>query len=66
MNQTWVLHCRGLGALVAEKFAAEGCNIAINYVSNSERAEQTAKKIEKEYKAKTVIVQGVRPYVPSI
>lgn len=49
---------RGLGALVAEKFAAEGCNIAINYVSNSERAEQTAKKIEKEYKAKTIIVQG--------
>lgn len=50
---------RGLGALIAEKFAAEGCNLAINYVSNLERAKQTAEKIEREYSAKTVIIQGV-------
>ncbi|MCJ1299270.1 hypothetical protein MMC08_002062 [Hypocenomyce scalaris] len=49
---------RGLGALVAEKFAAEGCSIAINYVSNADRAKQTAEKLEKEYNAKTVLVQG--------
>ncbi|MCJ1243477.1 hypothetical protein MMC30_000674 [Trapelia coarctata] len=49
---------RGLGALIAEKFAAEGCSVAINYVSNLERAKQTAEKIEKEYGAKTVVVQG--------
>lgn len=50
---------RGLGALIAEKFAAEGSNVAINYVSNLERAKQTVEKIEKEYSAKTVIIQGV-------
>ncbi|MCJ1255606.1 hypothetical protein MMC24_003423 [Lignoscripta atroalba] len=50
---------RGLGALVAQKFAAEGCSgVAINYVANLERAKQTAEKIEKEYKAKTVVIQG--------
>lgn len=37
---------RGLGALIAEKFATEGCHIAINYVSNLERARETAVKIE--------------------
>lgn len=50
---------RGLGALIAEKFAAEGCNVAINYVSNLERAKQTAENIEKEYSAKTIMIQGV-------
>jgi len=49
---------RGLGALVAEKFAAEGCSIAINYVSNVERAKETAEKLEKEYGVKVVVVQG--------
>ncbi|KAI9678118.1 MAG: hypothetical protein M1817_006062 [Caeruleum heppii] len=49
---------RGLGALVAEKFASEGCNIAINYVSSKERAEQTAQKIQKSYGAKVTIIQG--------
>lgn len=66
MTQPGAPVCRGLGALVAEKFAAQGCNLAINYVSNLERAEQTAKKIEKEYKAKAVIIQGVRAHVPSV
>ncbi|MCJ1470116.1 hypothetical protein MMC07_008761 [Pseudocyphellaria aurata] len=50
---------RGLGALVAEKFAAEGCNVAVNYVANVDRAEQTAAKIRAEYHdARTVVVQG--------
>ena len=43
---------------MAEKFAAEGCNVAINYVSNLSRAKQTAEKLETTYKAKTVVVQG--------
>jgi NAD(P)-dependent dehydrogenase (short-subunit alcohol dehydrogenase family) len=51
---------RGLGALVAEKFAAEGSNVAINYVSNEDRAKETAAKIESQYKVKVVIIQGVR------
>ncbi|MCJ1404134.1 hypothetical protein MMC11_007359 [Xylographa trunciseda] len=49
---------RGLGALVAEKFAAEGSHVAINYVANEERAEQTARKIEREFGGKVVVIQG--------
>ncbi|OKL58853.1 hypothetical protein UA08_05643 [Talaromyces atroroseus] len=49
---------RGLGALVAEKFAAEGANVAINYVSNVGRAEETASKIKSQYQVKTTIIQG--------
>jgi len=48
-----------LGAVVAQKFAAEGCNIAINYVGNHDRAKQTAQKLEKEYGTKMVVIQGV-------
>ncbi|ODH44287.1 hypothetical protein ACO22_00907 [Paracoccidioides brasiliensis] len=49
---------RGLGALVAKKFAAEGSNIAINYVSNEARAKGTAEELEKKYNAKVVLVQA--------
>lgn len=52
-------NCRGLGALVAEKFAAEGCNLAINYIASQNRAEQVAEKIEREYKTKSILIQGV-------
>ncbi|MCJ1435535.1 hypothetical protein MMC27_004909 [Xylographa pallens] len=51
---------RGLGALVAEKFAAEGSHLAINYVANAERAELTARKIERQFGGKVVVIQGVR------
>lgn len=44
---------------MAEKFAAEGCNVAINYNANQERANQVARKAEKEHKVKSLIVQGV-------
>ncbi len=50
---------RGLGAVVAEKFAAEGSNIVINYFSNVDRAKETAAKLEKDYGVKVIIVQGV-------
>lgn len=51
-------HYRGLGALVCEKFAAEGSNVAINYHSNKEAAEQVAKKVE-SYGVKATIIQAV-------
>ncbi len=51
---------RGLGAVVAEKFAAEGSNVAINYFSNVGRAKETAAKVEKDYGVKAIIIQGVR------
>jgi hypothetical protein len=45
--------------LVAEKFAIEGSNIAINYVSNEKTAQEVAANLEKEFKVKTFIIQGV-------
>ncbi|OBT71225.1 hypothetical protein VF21_09903 [Pseudogymnoascus sp. 05NY08] len=50
---------RGLGALLCDKFAKEGCNIAINYVSSSAAAEEIAKSIEGEYGVKAFAVQAV-------
>lgn len=50
---------RGLGALIAEKFAAEGCKLAINYNASQDRAEQVAEKIERHHKTKAVLIQGV-------
>jgi len=44
---------------VAEKFAAEGCNVAINYNASQERANQVARKVEKEYQVKSLVVRGV-------
>ena len=52
-------HSRGLGALIAEKFAAENCNLAINYNASQDRAEQVAEKIERVYKTKPILIQGV-------
>ena len=51
--------CRGLGAIIADKFAAEGCRLAINYNASQDRAEQVAEKIEREYKTKAILIQGV-------
>lgn len=50
---------RGLGAVIAEKFAAEHCNLAINYNASQEKAKQVAEKIEREYKIKPILIQGV-------
>jgi len=50
---------RGIGAFVAEKFAAEGSNIAINYTARAEdQAKDTAHKIESEYPVKTALIEG--------
>ncbi|KXG45316.1 Short-chain dehydrogenase/reductase SDR [Penicillium griseofulvum] len=49
---------RGLGALTVEKFASEGSNVAINYMSSKEDADKLASDIATKYGVKTVIVQG--------
>lgn len=49
---------RGLGALVCEKFAAEGANVAINYVSSKDRAEELKEKLT-GMGVKAVCIQGV-------
>lgn len=43
---TKLIITRGLGALICEKFAAEGANVVVNYASSKERAEEVAKKVE--------------------
>ncbi|PYH46105.1 putative NADP(+)-dependent dehydrogenase [Aspergillus saccharolyticus JOP 1030-1] len=50
---------RVLGALVARKYAAIGCNVAINYFSNREAAEKLVAQLRKQYKVKTIYIQGV-------
>ncbi|KAA8644828.1 hypothetical protein EYZ11_007919 [Aspergillus tanneri] len=49
---------RGLGALVAQKFAAEGCNVAINYISSKDVAEKLASELQTQYKVKAITIQG--------
>src|SRR5437667_4124041 len=50
---------RGLGALCSEKFAAEGSNVAINYVASADRAVELAEKIKSKYGVKVVVLRGV-------
>ncbi|EAW10824.1 SDR family NAD(P)-dependent oxidoreductase [Aspergillus clavatus NRRL 1] len=49
---------RGLGALVCEKFAAEGCNIAINYHSSRDIAEGLADRLSRDFSVKCIVLQG--------
>lgn len=45
--------------MVAEKFAAEGANVAINYYSSEVQAKELAAKIEVDHKVKAIVIQGV-------
>lgn len=49
---------RGLGALVATKFAREGSNIAINYHSRKDEADALGAKLQREHGVKTIVLQG--------
>lgn len=53
------LEFRGLGAAIAEKFAAEGSNVAINFANREEPAVQLAEKLKKEYGVNITVIQGV-------
>ncbi|KAL6877692.1 NADP(+)-dependent dehydrogenase [Trichoderma longibrachiatum] len=48
---------RGLGAVICRKFAEEGANVAINYFSNADAAQEVADSLQ-QYSVKTFIVQG--------
>lgn len=50
---------RGLGEVVVLKFAAEGCNVAINYVSSEEKARELKEKIEREFGVRGFCLRGV-------
>ena len=43
---------------MARKFAAEGSNIAINYVSKEGPAQELAKELVSKYNVKTTVIQG--------
>jgi len=53
----------GLGALLSTTFAAQGCNVAINYFNRVEPAQAVAAACEK-LGVKAVIIKAVRD--PSI
>lgn len=50
---------RGLGAAIAEKFAAEGSNVAINFANREQPAVELAERLKTEYGIKTTVIQGV-------
>lgn len=50
---------RGLGEVICFKFAAEGCNVAINYVSSEEKAKELKGKFEGEFGVRVVCLRGV-------
>ncbi|KAK4610490.1 3-oxoacyl-[acyl-carrier-protein] reductase FabG [Fulvia fulva] len=49
---------RGLGAEIARKFAAERCNVAINYANNEQPAQDLAKELQSDHNVKTTVVKG--------
>lgn len=57
---------RGLGAEIARKFAAEGCNIAINYVNSEAPALALAQDLESHHGTKTLVIQGDGGKIPEI
>jgi NAD(P)-dependent dehydrogenase (short-subunit alcohol dehydrogenase family) len=54
---------RGLGALICEKFAHEGANVMVNYVSAEDRAQQVVETCEK-LGVKAFAIKGVRLSLP--
>ncbi|KFY86387.1 hypothetical protein V498_07516 [Pseudogymnoascus sp. VKM F-4517 (FW-2822)] len=55
---TGIGECGGLGALICDKFAQQGANVVINYISSSAAAEEIAKTIEAEHGVKAFAVRG--------
>jgi NAD(P)-dependent dehydrogenase (short-subunit alcohol dehydrogenase family) len=49
---------RGLGALLCEKFAIEGANISVNYLSSKDAAEKVAAKVKNDFGVKSIVIQG--------
>lgn len=48
----------GLGAIICEKFAKEGSNVAINYQSSKEAAEKLAEELTEKYKVQAFALQA--------
>jgi len=50
---------RGLGAVICDKFASEGCNVAINYVSSKDAADKFAGEIKSKHGVNAITLAGV-------
>jgi NAD(P)-dependent dehydrogenase (short-subunit alcohol dehydrogenase family) len=44
--------------MICERFASEGCNVAVNYLSSEDRAKEVAANVEK-HSVKAIVIQGV-------
>lgn len=49
---------RGIGASISTRFAKEGYNVVINYVSNDERASKLKEELENKYSADVLLVKA--------
>jgi NAD(P)-dependent dehydrogenase (short-subunit alcohol dehydrogenase family) len=49
---------RGLGAVIVERFAKEGANIVINYISSASAAEALTQNITLTYGIKAVAIRA--------
>lgn len=49
---------KGLGAVICKKFAQEGCNVAINYSSDSSTADSLAEELKRDYGGKAVTIKA--------
>ena len=49
---------RGIGAAISTRFAKEGYNVVINYVSNDERALKLKELLEEKYSTKILLVKA--------
>jgi len=47
---------QGLGAEIVRKFAAEGCDVAVNYHSNTEAAEKLKAEVEGDFPGVRVVL----------
>lgn len=48
---------RGIGAATIKKFASNGYNVVINYISNEEKAFELKKYVEDKYKIKALVIK---------
>ena len=55
---------KGLGAVICRKFAAEGCNVAINFNSDADAAEALAQDLRASSGTKAITVKAVRSQKP--
>lgn len=55
---------KGLGAVLCRKFAAEGCNVAINFNSDAAAADRLVQELKASYKVSVTTIKAVRDRTP--